>query len=127
MTSAFLDDVVRIRQGSAREVGAPLRVVRGDLLFVRGWAIDDSVRNIAAGVVIVIDGQIEVPALYGLPRPDVADFHQNEALMRSGFTGEIETGQLQLGLHSAECRVLSRDGRGAFSTAQRFEFEVYEG
>jgi hypothetical protein len=126
MTSAFLEDVVRIRTGTAPELGGPLRVMRGDRLFVRGWAIDDVARDVAAGVVFVIDGRIEVPALYGLPRPDVAEVHQNDALVRSGFSGEIETDDLPAGLHRAECRVLARDGRGAFSTAQRFDFEVSE-
>jgi hypothetical protein len=126
MTLAFLDDVVRVQRGPAREVGAPLRILRGDRLFVRGWAVDEPARNVAAGVVIVIDGKIEVPALYGLPRPDVAEVHGNDAFLRSGFSGEIETDDLAAGLHTAECRVLSRDGRGAYLTAQRFEFELNE-
>lgn len=74
----------------------------------------------------MIDGKIEVPALYGLPRPDVAEVHGNDAFLRSGFSGEIETDDLAAGLHTAECRVLSRDGRGAYLTAQRFEFELNE-
>jgi hypothetical protein len=126
MTAAFLDDVVRIKRGVAREVGAPLRVVRGDRLFVRGWAFDEAARGVAAGVALMIDGRLEVPALYGLPRPDVAEAHQNEGLVRSGFTAEIDTDDLAAGLHTADCRVLSRDGRGAYATAQRFEFEVLE-
>lgn len=125
MTSAFLDDVIRVRSGKQREVGAPLRVARGDRLFVRGWAIDDSARSLAAGVVLVVDGHTEIPALYGLPRPDVAEAYRDGELARSGFTAEIETAELDVGMHAADCRVLACDGRGTFKTAQRFDFEVY--
>ena len=126
MTSAYLDDVVRISRSAARDVAAPLRLVRGDRIFVRGWAFDEPAREIAAGVTLLIDDRIEVPTLYGLPRPDIAETFENEALVRSGFTAEIDTALLKPGLHRAECRVLARDGRGALTTAQRFDFEVFE-
>jgi hypothetical protein len=125
-TAAFLDDIVRVERGAPRALGAPLRLVRGDRLFVRGWAIDEPAHSLAAGVVLVVDGEREFPLLYGLPRHDIAGAFNDDALLRAGFTGEIDTALLPVGLHSAECRVLAGDGRGALATMQRFDFEVSE-
>ncbi len=124
MTSAFLDEVVRVQSEVVYQSGAPLLVAQGDHLFVRGWAIDEPAQSVAAGVVFIIDDRMEVSALYGLPRPDVAETLRNPNLTRCGFTVEIETEALAVGFHKAECRVHARDGRGAFMTAQRFDFEV---
>jgi hypothetical protein len=125
-TLASIDDVVRIEQSVATGAGAPLRLVRGDRLFVRGWAIDESSKSLAAGVVLAIDGTREVIALYGLPRPDVAATLGNDDLTRCGFTAEIASDDLSAGIHTVVCRVLARDGRGAFATAQQFAFELSE-
>ena len=126
MTAAYIDDVVRFQPGPPRDLGAPLRLARGDRLFVRGWALDESAQAPAAGVLLMVDGTIEVSALYGLPRPDVAAARSDDTFLKTGFTAEIRTDALAKGMHSVTCRVLARDGRGALATAQRFDFEVSE-
>jgi hypothetical protein len=125
-TPAFLDSVVRVANGQGRERITPLRATRGDQLFVRGWAIDGVAGTIGAGVLLVIDETIEINALYGLKRPDIAEAHENPDLERCGFTAEIRTDTLAPGRHSVKCFVIARDGRGTLATAQQFEFEVSE-
>jgi hypothetical protein len=125
-TLASIDDVVRVEGAVASAIAAPLRVVRGDKLFVRGWAIDEPAGTLAGGVVLAIDGEREVVALYGLPRADVAEALGKRDLMRCGFTAEIDSADLTTGIHTVTCRVLARDGRGAFTTAQHFAFDVVD-
>jgi hypothetical protein len=124
MTSAFIDEVIRIQPGSPRDLGAPLRLARGDRLFVRGWAIDDIAGSPAAGVFFSIDRQIDIAAIYGLPRGDVAAERGSELFRPTGFTAEIATDGLAEGHHSVSCYALAKDGSGAYATAQRFDFEV---
>jgi hypothetical protein len=125
-TTALIDEVVRIEDGAAGSAAAPLRVRRGDRIFVRGWAFDQSAQSLAAGVVFVIDDAIEHVALYGLDRPDVAASLKNDGLTRSGFSCEFETDNIVTGMHTATCRVLARDGRGALQTNQTFTFELFD-
>jgi hypothetical protein len=126
MAAAFIDDIVRIQPGVPRDFGAPLRLARGDTLFVRGWAIDEVSVSPAAGVVLLIDRSLEETAVYGLPRGDVAAARGSESFLPTGFTAEIDTTVMEAGKHSVECYVLAADGRGAFGTGQRFDFEVLE-
>lgn len=126
MAPAFLDDVTRVPIGLPSTGEGPLRVARGDKIFVRGWAYDGVENAPAAGVVLVVDDRLEIPSLYGLARPDVAAAHQNPAIVRSGFTAQIETERLDAGYHTVAARVLSKRGLGAYATAQRFDFEVSE-
>ena len=125
-TAAFVDDVVRIRQERPAESITPLRVQRGDRVFVRGWAIDESAKALAGGVILLLDDETEVQALYGLPRPDVAERLGDAAFSRCGFTAEIPTQDLAVGMHDVKCRVIASSGRGTLQTAQRFDFEVSE-
>jgi hypothetical protein len=125
-TAVFLDEVVRVRGERPEDAIAPLRVRRGDRVFVRGWAFDDAKQTLAAGVILLLDEDVEVQALYGLPRPDVADKFGAPQLARCGFTAEIATDALAAGLHTVRCRVIASDGRGVLQSAQRFDFEVSE-
>jgi hypothetical protein len=126
MAAAFIDDIVRIQPGKPRDLGAPLRLARNDVLFVRGWAVDEVSASPAAGVVLVIDGNVEVTAMYGLPRDDVAAARGSDAMVPTGFTAEIDTALLKVGNHAVECYVLAQNGRGAYGTGQRFDFELVD-
>jgi hypothetical protein len=123
-TPAFLDSVVRVASDTNRERITPMRVGQQDQLFVRGWAIDGEAGTVGSGVLVVIDDNLEIRALYGLPRPDVAQEFANPSLLRCGFTAQVPMENLSVGRHSARCYVIAGDGRGTLSTAQQFEFEV---
>lgn len=83
--------------------------VEEEMLTLRGWAIDKSNYNPAAGVYISIDGQ-DYPTLYGHKREDIAKHFQNEKLENCGFYTRIHKSKLKEGNHELTFKVINSAG-----------------
>lgn len=80
----------------------------GDAVIVKGWAIDRTTEDIAAGVDVEIDGQ-HYRARYGLDRLDVAQRLGKPSYRYSGFEAHIPIAQLGKGRHMLALRILTKN------------------
>lgn len=79
--------------------------------MVRGWAVDEPNKAVAANVDVVID-RVPYAASYGLLRKDVAEYFKTPVYENSGFQYAIPAGQLTKGAHTFCIRVVGNDGKG---------------
>jgi len=91
-----------------------LEADKDDSLRLKGWAIDQNCRRAAGGVFLVVDGSLEVPALFGLDRPDVADIYGNGNYRYSGFEASVPASAIGPGRHVVGIKVISADGRNYY-------------
>jgi hypothetical protein len=96
-------------------LGTALEISRSGPLRVMGWAVDPASKGPGSRVEIVIDATA-YPAIYGLDRPDVADFFRTSAYHQSGFAFEIAAGKVGDGSRTLSVRVTSADGECVYSS-----------
>jgi hypothetical protein len=83
-----------------------------DAVILGGWAADREVRGPAGGVVLRVDGgRLEVPAVYGTGRDDVARSLNEPGYQRVGYRAVVSLADLGRGRHTLQLRVVSGDGR----------------
>lgn len=82
--------------------------------MVSGWAVDKPAQSAAGGVIMVIDGNVEVPTKYGDARPDVAKFLDNPNYTKSNFVGWVNASTITKGQHILSFKVLTADKRGYY-------------
>jgi hypothetical protein len=90
----------------------PVPVPAGPVTFW-GWAVDETQKNSAAGVDILIDGK-PFGADYGIERGDVANFFKVPAYKDSGFKLTVPARGLDKGRHQVAVRVLAKDGKSYY-------------
>jgi hypothetical protein len=120
-TRAAIEEV----QVADRPAGGPLELLRGDGIFIRGWAVDDPAGGPPGGVYFRIDGKNEdaVPARnarYVLPSTTDPFEH---SLCR--FTALIPTDTLSLGTHTLELLVAGRGWTGYYAPLEPIIFSIY--
>lgn len=93
-------------------------------ITVAGWAVDAQAESEAADVFIVVDGKKEIPTVYGIERPDVAEVHRNPRYHLSGFSGSIPTSNLALGRHMLSVRIVRAFRDGYYEPEETIEIEV---
>lgn len=93
-------------------------------LTMAGWAVDSKSQNEAGGVFVVIDGQKEIPTVYGQERWDVAEVHHNPRYRFSGFAASVPTSILQKGRHTLSLKILKTLGNGYYEPEQKIEIDV---
>lgn len=81
-------------------------------LRVTGWAVDLAVGREPGRLFVSIDGRIDVPAVPGGDRPDVAQVFKNPNYDKAGFIGYVRTSLLTVGEHTLELKIVSKDGSG---------------
>jgi hypothetical protein len=74
-------------------------------LRVTGWAVDAGAKQAPSRAFVSIDGQIDVPALFGPARPDMSRG-------ASGFISYVRTSLIPDGEHALELKIVSHDGAG---------------
>ena len=79
-----------------------------------GWAVDRTAGQPAGGVVVDLDGRLQIPALYGLERADVARDLGNSTYRYSGFRAEFATALLKPGPHRLTVMIVSADKTGYY-------------
>ncbi len=93
------------------------------ILRLRGWAVDPSTAQSAAGILVEVAGR-ESWLTGGGMRPDVAAHFGVPEYMNSGFNGIVLLGRLPPGRHQVAFRVVSHDGQGFYDDGQRREVVV---
>jgi hypothetical protein len=93
-------------------------------LNIWGWAVDEKVRNAAGGVFVNIDGQIDIPAFYGLDRPDIAERLGESHYRFSGFRASFATSVVGKGQHVISLKIVTADKKGYYELNQKIILEV---
>ena len=89
-----------------------------ETITITGWAVDERANSVASAVFIVIDGQIMVPTLYGLMRPDVANSLMNPSFEYSGFVATFSTSILRPGSHIIQLEIVGSDSQYVYLTPE---------
>jgi hypothetical protein len=91
---------------------------------ISGWAVDEEVSNVASNVFIIIDGRMNIPALYGLDRPDVSEKFKNPAFRFSGFIATFSSSIIKKGVHTLSIEIVAKDGEHYYHPEQEVDFIV---
>jgi hypothetical protein len=95
-----------------------------DTISVIGNAQDKAARSPAGGVFIELDGAMDVPAAYGLPRPELAINTGTPGYYYSGFEADFAASILKAGQHSLRVKVVSADWKSYALSAEALVFEI---
>jgi hypothetical protein len=95
------------------DVAVPWRADRD--LRVAGWLVPGDKSGVAAGVDVVLDGQL-LHAYYGFPRQDVAAYFGGADYHDAGFVAIVPGALLTPGAHQLSFRAASRNGGCAGET-----------
>lgn len=85
-----------------------------EMITISGWAVDQEARAAAHGVFIDIDGQKDIPGIYGTPRYDVSNYFKNKNYAYSGFSASFRTILLAKGKHILSLKIITADGKGYY-------------
>jgi hypothetical protein len=98
----------------------PVAVINStqETITITGWAVDEKTNSVATAVFIIIDGQVFVPTLYGLMRPDVADSLSNPSFEYSGFIATFSPSILKAGPHTIQLEIVGNGSQYAYVTPQ---------
>jgi hypothetical protein len=105
----------------------PIIIVGADpknSITITGWAVDDVAKDKAGGVFINIDDQLDIPALYGLDRPDVAEHFKNKRYRFSGFAASFSTSILEKGRHTLSLKIVTTDKKGYYVSNKKILLEI---
>ncbi len=72
----------------------------------------------------MIDGQEEIPTIYGIDRSDVAEGLKNPCYRFSGFSGSFSASKLGKGRHRLSLKILKTFEDGYYEPEQKVEFEL---
>ena len=97
-----------------------------DTVSIVGHAQDNAAQAPAGGVFIEVDGGRDIPAAYGLPRPDVAKEPGTRRYCYSGFEADFAASLLKRGRHSLRVKVVSADGKRFSLSDEAFLLEIVE-
>jgi len=93
-------------------------------ITISGWAVDQQAQKQAGGVFVTIDDKLDIPALYGLDRKDVADHFQNRRYRFSGFSASFATSVLGKGRHTVSLKIVTADKKGYYVADPKIVLEI---
>lgn len=93
-----------------------------DTIVITGWAVDKHAKGPAEAVFITIDDELNIPTLYGLDRPDVANAYNNKNFRYSGFRASFASSILDEGPHNFTIKIVSTEGDGYYTSNQIVPF-----
>jgi hypothetical protein len=85
-------------------------LLRGQTLYVRGWAADTVTAAPVTSVTISIDGSSVGTATLGISRPDVATFYNRPDYTNSGWSFQMSTSSLSLAVHTVAATATGPSG-----------------
>jgi len=97
---------------------------REETVTISGWAVDQHAGKTAGGVFITINDRIDIPAIYGLDRPDVAEHFKNPHYRFSGFSASFATAVLGKGQHVLSLKIVTADKNSYYEPDQKIILEV---
>jgi hypothetical protein len=104
-----IDEVSTVRDPRAFD-GKTVRAKIGDVVYIRGWAIDVEAKAGLSGVMGVFDDDEFVLGVHGLPRDDAASALSIPRARRCGFTVRMPTQGMKAGGHAVDVAVVAADG-----------------
>lgn len=93
-------------------------------ITITGWALDQKAGTTAGGVFININGQRDIPAHYGIDRPAVALFLDNNKYRFSGFSASFHTSVLNKGHNIIALKIVTADTKGYYARGQKITIDV---
>jgi len=123
-STEFHIDTINNRQPSQQDPYTINISQQEETLTVMGWAVDQQFEKTAGGVFIIIDGKIDIPALYGLDRPDIADHFGKSQYRFSGFRASFATSVVGEGQHVLSLKIVTSDKKGYYEPDQNILIEV---
>jgi hypothetical protein len=93
-------------------------------ITISGWAVDQKAGRAAGGVFVNVDGQIDIPTLYGSDRQSVVDVFENSRYRYSGFWASFATSVLGEGEHTLSLKIVTADKKGHYKADQEIILEV---
>jgi peptidoglycan/LPS O-acetylase OafA/YrhL len=110
VSGADLYSVDQIEGQDLPKSGSVLQAPAGKPLQVAGWAVDQQAHLPALATFITVDGKTDVPATYGMARPDVAQGFKL-GFDAIGFEAFIPPKDLGTGPHQLSLKIVSADGQ----------------
>ncbi|HEY6804212.1 MAG TPA: hypothetical protein VI306_11570 [Pyrinomonadaceae bacterium] len=121
-TDFYIDTVNK--QVPSAKVPVTVKVDETPQIMVNGWAVDTPGKSTAGGVVMVIDGTVEVPTTYGAERADVAKFLNNPSYTNSAFVGWINVATITKGQHILSFKVVTADKQHYYEPANKITLAI---
>jgi hypothetical protein len=81
-----------------------------ETITISGWAVDKQANGAALAVFVTLDGKLDIPALYGGDREDVANAFKNPNFRYSGFVASFASSILSKGTHTLSLKIVAADG-----------------
>lgn len=81
-----------------------------ETITITGWAVDKQANDAASAVFIIIDEVTRIPVIYGLDRPNVADYLKNPNFRFSGFMATFSSLKLGVGEHNLSLEIVGKNG-----------------
>lgn len=123
-TTLFYIDTINGRPPAQQDYRIIIDVQQEKTIAVSGWAVDQKAGVAAGGVFITVDGQEDIPAFYGVDRPDVAASYQNSHYRFSGFLASFPVSTLGDGQHTLSLKIVTADISGYYVSEQIIILEV---
>ena len=107
----FSTNLDTINGKTISQMSSPIVVNSSQLetMTIVGWAVDSRTGDVASAVFVNIDNRIDVPALYGIDRPDVAEYFKNPKYRFSGYVATFSMSILDKGEHTISFKIISQD------------------
>jgi hypothetical protein len=105
-----IDGVATLRNPAAFDATTQtVRAAVGDVVYIRGWAIDMDAASGLSGIFGIFDDDEFVLGVHGLPRDDAAGATSLPRARRCGFTLRMPTSRMTLGPHTIDLAIVSAD------------------
>jgi hypothetical protein len=104
----------------------PIPLDRSLPLVISGWAIDEQAKSLAGKVFVLVDGVLAAPTDYQRYRQDVAGHLENDAYTYSGWSANIDLGELSDGVHKITLRIISQDGKRCYEPKRGVRIYVHD-
>ena len=119
----YIEDVNGKRPASQKLL--PVAIDWEETLIIKGWAVDQINNSAARGIMIDVDnGKLEMPALYGIDRPDIAEYHKNENYRYSGFEASVDASAIGSGQHIMAIKVLAANGKEYYKPVKIITLDI---
>jgi len=79
-----------------------------ETITITGWAVDKYSNDVASSVFITIN-EIDIPTIYGIDRPDIANKYNNTRFRFSGFIATFSSSILIHGEHAISLKIVRED------------------
>jgi hypothetical protein len=102
-----------------------LKIAPGEnkTLKLIGWAIDPQSKTRAWGMLLTLDGKLDLPVNYGLRRDDLAAFFASDDCQYSGFSADLPAEKLTPGVHSIKLKIFRFGGQEFYQPELTIEVE----